>query len=288
MGLKLELHLHTISHGRVFIQPEELGERLRVSCLDGTAITNFFDISHAQWCRRNITDRLILVGQEVMTSQGHILAIGVEREVENFLEPEEAVGRIQQQGALAIAAHPFLWSGVGERAADLNVDAVETFNAAIGLWGPLNFLARRLAARAQKPGVAGTDTMDPKYLGRTYIELEGNDPREINAQIRAGRFRLRRRPLPLPVGFILKNLFYVKRIPVCLLHATPCIACGYSMAVRPFRYKSACMYCSRVVRSRVICSDGHVVCTACLVERTQSLKGGFSQTDASGLDNATP
>lgn len=49
-----------------------------------------------------------IVGQEVTSTAGHILALFIEQEIPKELSPAETVRLIHEQGGLAIAAHPLL------------------------------------------------------------------------------------------------------------------------------------------------------------------------------------
>ncbi len=270
MGIRLETHLHTLSHGQVYLPPEKLRQAMEKRGLKATAVTNFFDISHARFLQKELPDLHIIVGQEVLAQEGHIIALGLTEMIPGHPTAAEALARIHEQGGIAIAAHPYLFSGVGANVAESlskDLDAIEIYNGAIGYWGPLNLLAKRLAKRLGKPGVAASDTTDEGHVGRAHIELDSNDPGDVLGAIVEGRFRAHCHPLPIPVGFVIKNLLYFKRLPVCTLHAVPCVSCGCSMVVRPLRLTRRCRYCGADFKSRIICSDGCAVCMACLVER---------------------
>ena len=80
--------------------------------LDVLAITDHDTIAGAKEAERihkrgNYRFELIL-GEEVTSTAGHILALFIEKEIPKELSPEETVRRIHEQGGLAIAAHPML------------------------------------------------------------------------------------------------------------------------------------------------------------------------------------
>jgi hypothetical protein len=64
---------------------------------------------------RRFSKRIIL-GSEVSTADGHLLALGIDKDVKKGMKAEETVEIIKDQGGVAIAAHPFrLRSGIGKR-----------------------------------------------------------------------------------------------------------------------------------------------------------------------------
>lgn len=69
---------------------------------------------------------LCIIGEEVSTTEGHMLAIGIKEVVPQGLTPEETIKRIHEQNGLAIPAHPAASNGISiSRIKELSVDAVE-------------------------------------------------------------------------------------------------------------------------------------------------------------------
>lgn len=69
---------------------------------------------------------LCIIGEEVSTTEGHMLAIGIKEVVPQGLTPEETIKKIHEQGALAIPSHPAASNGISvSRIKELPVDAVE-------------------------------------------------------------------------------------------------------------------------------------------------------------------
>jgi hypothetical protein len=110
----------------------------------------------------------VIVGEEIMTTQGEILAYFVQETIPAKLTPEETLRRLKEQGAVISVAHPFdrLRKGAW-REEDLlriidQVDAIEIYNARCLF---LSDNARALEF-AQKHGLCGTAGSD----GHTRIE----------------------------------------------------------------------------------------------------------------------
>jgi predicted metal-dependent phosphoesterase TrpH len=82
----------------------------------------------------------VIVGAEISTTQGHILALNLQENIPFWSDPTETVRKIHSQGGLAISAHPFysLTSSLGEQGLkqvafdqdpDVYWDGMEVFNA---------------------------------------------------------------------------------------------------------------------------------------------------------------
>jgi predicted metal-dependent phosphoesterase TrpH len=133
----------------------------------------------------------VIPGTEISTKQGHLLALGVTKPLPAGLDFFETVALAHAQGALLILPHPYhRWRhGVGRRlAAGIGaVDAVEVFNSRY-ITGSANRKAAIIAKRFGKPGVAGSDAHNARYVGFgiTYVTAEP-DAASILSAIREGR-----------------------------------------------------------------------------------------------------
>lgn len=271
MLVKLDLHVHSESRGRIFVNAEHLRKHLKKNNLDGVAITNFFDISHAVSLKEELKEYTIIVGQEIWTNDGHIIGLGLKKEIDDFQSAEETIDCIHKQDGIAIAPHPYTFLGVGEKIMSLQIDAIESFNAYMGIAVIPNYLAKRSAIKRNITQVASTDTTDPSLVGKSYTEVMVENHDSILEAIRLGKVRLHKRSLPVPVGFILKNIFEFKNLEPCLIHAVPCFICEKSMTIRIFKRKFKCIDCEKIQLSRIACCNGHYLCIECFIKRSVSL-----------------
>lgn len=267
MPIRLDLHVHTESHGQTVINDEQLYKAMNKNGIDGVAVTNFFDISHAVWIKQKLNGKIIIVGQEVWTKEGHIIGLGLKERIPDFISAEDAIGLIHDQCGIAVAPHPYLHLGLGEKAEQLPIDAVEVYNGLMGRTIVFNRLAAGLAKKRNLPQIASTDTTDPKFIGWSYTNVLTDKQEDIFETIKAGRVKLKRRAVPLPVAFILKNLLNFTDFEPCLLHAVPCSICGKSMAVRLVKKKHTCSDCGKEFLSRIVCCNGHFLCINCIFKR---------------------
>jgi predicted metal-dependent phosphoesterase TrpH len=107
----------------------------------------------------------VIIGQEVRTSTGDLIALFVEQAIPPGLAPAEAAARIHEQGGLVGLAHPFdrFRSGAGRKGWETELDAVipnldfvEVWNARLFV-GDGNARAARFAADHGLAGVAVSD-----------------------------------------------------------------------------------------------------------------------------------
>jgi predicted metal-dependent phosphoesterase TrpH len=131
---KIELHSHTIYSKDSLIRLNDLPEICRQQGIDKLAITDHNRAAGALNAYR-LFPILIIPGEEIMTTEGELLAWYIREEVPAGLTPEEAIRRLRDQGAVIGVAHPFdryrkgAWKADSlERIVDL-VDAIEVFNA---------------------------------------------------------------------------------------------------------------------------------------------------------------
>jgi len=115
----------------------------------------------------------VIIGQEVRTSTGDLIALFVERAIPPGLSPAEAASRIHEQGGLAGLAHPFdrFRSGAGRKGWETELDEVTPLLDFVEVWnarlfvGDGNAQAARFAADHGVPGVAVSDAHTVMEVG---------------------------------------------------------------------------------------------------------------------------
>ena len=131
---RIELHSHTIYSKDSLTRLENLPEICRRRGIDKLAITDHNTATGALLAFR-LYPMLIIPGEEIMTTEGELLAWYIREGVPAGLTPEETISRLRDQGALIGVAHPFDRYRRGAWLPDaLNrivdqIDAIEVFNA---------------------------------------------------------------------------------------------------------------------------------------------------------------
>lgn len=178
---KVELHSHTL-YSRDSVTPLETVIRTcQRNSIDRIAITDHNTAAGALALAKLAPD-LIIVGEEIMTTQGELLAFFMRETIPPGLTPTETIKRLRDQGAVISVSHPYdrLRKGAWKEADLLKiidqVDALEIFNSRC-LYSEDNAKALALAKAHGKPGTVGSDAHIPYELGRATLQMqpfEGN------------------------------------------------------------------------------------------------------------------
>ena len=102
---KVDLHSHTIYSKDCLTRPEEAIARARSLGLDKLAVTEHDNLAGALRAKELAPD-LIIVGEEVKTTHGELIAYYVKEEVPGGLSPQETIRRLREQGAVISVPHP--------------------------------------------------------------------------------------------------------------------------------------------------------------------------------------
>jgi predicted metal-dependent phosphoesterase TrpH len=170
-----DLHCHTSYSKDCLLKPSRLLELCRRRGIDRLAITDHNTIRGALETAALDPERVI-VGEEIMTTCGELLAYYVQEEVPPGLTPEETIRRLRLQGAVVSVSHPFDGLRAGawaeeelDRILGL-VDAIEVFNARVAS-DRANRKAAAIAQGACLPGTAGSDAHSGPEVGRAGLRL---------------------------------------------------------------------------------------------------------------------
>ena len=211
MGSIIDLHIHTIVGSMDSdISPRRLAEAARQAGLTGVAITEHM----SQWLPeeaerfRQESGLFVFNAREWSTDMGHIIVLGLEREVRGIARARDLRAVCLENGAFMILCHPFRYfpgpsnflfgsrrdsegipiEGLAEHPLFSLVDAIEVLNG--GCIERENGLAQEVARHLGIAGVAGSDAHMPMEVGRyaTVFEKALVSEEEMLAELRAGRF----------------------------------------------------------------------------------------------------
>ena len=175
-SLHVEFHCHTIYSKDSLTPPRDLVEACRRKGIDRVVVTDHNTIAGAR-AAQMIDPERVIVGEEIMTTRGEILAAFVSEEIPRGLTPRETIRRLRQQGAFISVSHPFdQWRSGHWQEEDLleilpEVDAIEVYNSRCML-PRFNQRAQQLAEKHRLAGTVGSDAHASFELGQSLMILE--------------------------------------------------------------------------------------------------------------------
>jgi hypothetical protein len=177
----VDLHCHTNASFDCLADPLAVVRAARDRGITHLAITDHDRIDGALRARdAGIPGIVVLVGEEVKTSGGDLIAVFLEEAVPPGLSPVETVARIRAQGGLVGIPHPFdrYRGSIGKAGDEVRelaalVDWIEIHNARlVGRKG--NEQAADLARELGIPGVAVSDAHSILEVGVAATRLDGD------------------------------------------------------------------------------------------------------------------
>ena len=197
--LRLEFHCHTIASKDSLTRPRELVEACRRKGIDRVVITDHNTIMGA-WAAQKLDPELVIVGEEILTTRGELLAAFVTEEIPAGLTPQETIRRLKEQGAFISVSHPFDEFREGGWAEDdlleilPHVDAIEVYNSRC-LYPRFNRAAKQFAEEHNIAGTVGSDAHAAFEVGRSLMRLDQFEgPEEMRKVIRNAHFETRWSP----------------------------------------------------------------------------------------------
>src|SRR5262249_52427830 len=159
--LTVELHSHTYVSDDCLMRPADIVRTCAQRGIDRLAVTDHNLIVRALEVQR-LAPELVIVGEEVMTSQGELLGYFLREAVPAGLSPAETIARLRAQGAAISVSHPFdrlrhgAWQQPDLEAIIDLVDAIEVFNSRC-IYPEDNTRALAFAREHAKLGTVGSD-----------------------------------------------------------------------------------------------------------------------------------
>jgi len=193
---KVEFHCHTIVSKDSLTRPVDLVASCRRKGIDRVVVTDHNSVAGAR-AAQALDPELVIVGEEIMTTRGEILAAFVLEEIPPRLSPQETIRRLRDQVAFISVSHPFdRHRKGGWKEPDLleilpQVDAIEVYNSRC-MDPRANRQAREFAQKHNVAGTVGSDAHVTFELGRSLMLLEPfQGPDELRSVIRLGVPRVR-------------------------------------------------------------------------------------------------
>lgn len=198
---KADLHLHSLASDGTASVAEIVRHVERHTDLDVIAITDHDRIDaalHARELARNADSRVdVIVGAEITTLSGHLVALFLEEPVRPFRTLRTTIIAIHEQGGLAIPAHPLppyplcirrgaIESIVADPDSRVYFDGLETFNPS-SAGRTYHRPAVALAARLHLPPIGSSDAHHVSLIGTCWTTFPGHTAEDFRRAIHLGR-----------------------------------------------------------------------------------------------------
>lgn len=188
--MKIDTHIHS-KYSKDSIMPlEDIIRCSHEKNLKAIAISDHDEIGAIEAIKHVEHDGIIVIpAEEVSTSEGHIVALGITEYIKPLQTPEETIDQIHDNGAIAIAAHPYCFyrSGVGSMVTGLDIDAIETRNSRYIL-GFSNYRAKKTSEKYDIPPIGSSDAHFIEGIGSCYTQIpEAYDVEEVLKYIKKGK-----------------------------------------------------------------------------------------------------
>lgn len=190
---KADLHIHSNHSDGLARIPEIMEYVANHTDLDVIAITDHNTIDGALFAKSlsDMYDFEVIVGEEISSKSGHIIGLFLDEAIPAGLSAAETVSRINEQGGIAIIAHPFAnrafgpfgLESVGKAIYDVAFHALEVYNSS-----PYLIYANRLASKAFSGGqgvaaTGGSDAHVLKAIGKGYTVFRGSTAEDVRTSI---------------------------------------------------------------------------------------------------------
>jgi len=198
---KADLHIHSLASDGLNSAAEILAHVEEHTDLDVIAITDHDEIEGALQARqlweRGGYSFEVVVGEEITTLSGHIVALGIQRLIRMFQPLDRTLMEIHAQGGLAVIPHPLAWYAAGlsrwriektlqQRDKHAYFDAIEVFNPSFAGRQSNTEVAAFNNKRLHLPGVAGSDSHALHTIGTAYTVFAGRTWADLRTAIQQG------------------------------------------------------------------------------------------------------
>jgi len=175
--LKLDLHTHSILSPDGSLQIKDFSDMLGNNKLDYIAITDHNTIDLAVEAFHQLGSRII-VGEEIMTKDGEIIGLFLEKTILPGQNLRETIESIKEQKALVYLPHPFEKHRHGINEQSLStlikmIDIVECYNGRTLSFNNIS-KNKQMIKKYRLVGAASSDSHGRIGFGKTYSLVEGD------------------------------------------------------------------------------------------------------------------
>jgi len=191
---KADIHIHSNHSDGLASIPEIMEYVQHHTDLKVIAITDHNTLEGAHFARSlaELYDFEVVVGEEVSSKQGHILGLFLEEYVRPGMSAADTVRAIEEQGGIAVIAHPFSAKGVfgpngrnlfAAAATDWAFHAFEVYNSLPFLVWANSMAAKTLAGGRGVAATGGSDAHVLEAVGQGYTVFRGTTAEDLRASV---------------------------------------------------------------------------------------------------------
>ena len=171
MQYKIDLHTHSILSYDGGISKNEYVSTLESGLLNYIAITDHNEFDFGYKLSKDHPNKII-PGEEIMTKEGEVIGLYLEKKINKNLGLEETIDQIKEQGGIVYIPHPFsrLQYGIGKELClkfKDKIDIIECFNSRAKLKSDNNN-AFNFVKSNNIPTASSTDAHTHLTLGRSF------------------------------------------------------------------------------------------------------------------------
>lgn len=213
--LRFDLHVHTNYSKDGMSSVEKVLRAAAARGLDGIAITDHDTTAGARYAldvvNRVAPGLLVIPGEEVTTRSGHLIVLGITRDIPGGLSVGATIKEARKLGGIVVVPHPYNRPRHGMPIPE-GADAAEVYNSRYIL-GMHNRMATRHARELGVPEVAGSDAHQASLVGNAITLINANkNMKDVLEAISQGKTSIDVKKTPLYLYALQMANGWIKRL----------------------------------------------------------------------------
>lgn len=173
--VRVDLHVHSSASFDCGVDPHLIARRSQKLGLGPLCLTDHNTISAASAVQRSSPAGTIIVGEEILTTEGEIIGLFLQQAIAPGLTVHKTVCEIKSQGGIVYLPHPLDASRPSLSASAIDrvvedLDVIEVFNCRSS--ADSNRAAQELCRNLGAVPASGSDAHSLKEIGGTFVEMD--------------------------------------------------------------------------------------------------------------------
>lgn len=208
--VRVDLHVHSSASFDCSVDPYLIVRRSSALGLGPLCLTDHNTISAASAVQRSSPPGTVIVGEEILTSEGEIIGLFLEQAIAAGLTVQKTVREIKSQGGIVYLPHPLDPSRPSLSASAIDdvvgdIDVIEVFNCRSS--ADANRVANELCRNLGALPAAGSDAHSIREIGGAFLEMgRFTGARDFLAKLQDAAVVTRPHRLRLRIGASVRRL----------------------------------------------------------------------------------